>query len=441
MNNSRRNTSAPLTLLLVIFFAGLVAVPLAADPYHYVNTFIGDRAAGMAGAYTAIADGPEGMYYNPAGLAFSPANYISVSTNAFEFRNWTFEDIKDTGVDFNRNSSTFVPNFFGFVQRGRNLVWGFTIYNPDSESVNLRDSFDFDINTSYSQEKYYNEDRETGVTAIGPAVGVLMGDSLGIGFALRGIQTKEESIQREVNQILDTSDALIAQQQSEILSTSQVFAVEAQLGLQYVPTSSLAVGYSGTATVPLYGTSGVTTNSTYVEGVAGLGAALGWANVAGDFSVSSSNIVDDGIFSAVTVSNRLGVAWFASQRLIVAADGSFVVPINPEGTSSDQEKKPTWNAAVGMEYYLTQNYPLRLGVFTNNANTDTVDTEKTDQPEHVDIYGATVSIGFATSDLMLNIGGSYSMGVGKGQIIGGDTDIQTLNRSSAAVFISGGYQF
>lgn len=87
----------PTVLLLVL--GCFVVTGVAADEYHFINTFVGDRAAGMGGAYTAIADGPEGMYYNPAGLAFAPANYVSVSTNAFEFRNSVYEEDRKTRLN------------------------------------------------------------------------------------------------------------------------------------------------------------------------------------------------------------------------------------------------------------------------------------------------------------------------------------------------------
>ena len=41
-----------------------------ADSNHYRNVLVGDRAATMAGAYTAVSDDSSGGYYNPAGLAF-----------------------------------------------------------------------------------------------------------------------------------------------------------------------------------------------------------------------------------------------------------------------------------------------------------------------------------------------------------------------------------
>src|SRR3990172_2529925 len=56
-----------------------------ADEYHYNNILIGDRAAGMAGAYTAISDDPSGLYYNPAGIVFAPRRSFSASVNAYQY--------------------------------------------------------------------------------------------------------------------------------------------------------------------------------------------------------------------------------------------------------------------------------------------------------------------------------------------------------------------
>ena len=64
-------------IIIMIFFC--IITFMFSDEDHYINIFIGDRAAGLGGAYTAIADGPEGAYYNPAGLAFSSAKSPSVT--------------------------------------------------------------------------------------------------------------------------------------------------------------------------------------------------------------------------------------------------------------------------------------------------------------------------------------------------------------------------
>ena len=100
----------------------------------------------------------------------------------------------------------------------------------------------------------------------------------------------------------------------------------------------------------------------------------------------------------------------------------------------------TWNAALGMEWYLSPYFPLRLGVFTNNANTKKILETDRNQEENVDLYGGSISIGYTTSDYSINIGFSGSVGAGKAQIVW-DGETQGLEVFSASLFISGGYQF
>lgn len=436
--------------LCVISVSLLVTIAATAmtDQLHYVNTFIGERAAGMGGAYTAIADGPEGMYYNPGGLAFAPANYISVSTNAFEFRNWTYEDIAETGVDFERSSFALVPNFFGFVQRGARGVWGFTILSPDSISVNLRDTLefpsyrvpageleDYDQDQNVTQQKTLAQDLGYQVFEVGPAYGFALGDKLGLGFALFGGLTTEEELYRETDRYTITEDgSYIAQLHRSITTDRNLLTLRPRAGFQYLISENVTLGLATSIGLPIYEQSGSATTVTGNEEFAG--------GLVEQYETESRNILADGIFTYSTVSNRFGVAWFASRRLILSGDVALYLPINPSDTSSEAELNPTWNAAAGMEYYLGQNFPLRVGVFTNNANSDVPQTGATAQPEHVDLYGITASIGFATADISLSLGGMYSMGTGKAQLIAGDPeDIQKLRRTSASVFVSGGYLF
>ncbi|MBQ2293763.1 MAG: hypothetical protein II258_00150, partial [Spirochaetales bacterium] len=123
-----------------------------ADDYHFNNFFIGDRAASMGGAYCAIADGPEGVYYNPAGLSFSSSNYFSLSANAIQYKQMVYKGIKFNGaeesIDYTRRSFSFIPNFFGFLQKYKHFTFAFTVASPDSELYDQRDSFKIPTSTS-----------------------------------------------------------------------------------------------------------------------------------------------------------------------------------------------------------------------------------------------------------------------------------------------------
>ncbi|MCB1192426.1 MAG: hypothetical protein H7A23_10390 [Leptospiraceae bacterium] len=66
-------------ILFLIFFP----FTLFADSYHNIQSFIGEKAAAMGGAFTAISDDPSGAYYNPAGISFAYNNYVSISANTY----------------------------------------------------------------------------------------------------------------------------------------------------------------------------------------------------------------------------------------------------------------------------------------------------------------------------------------------------------------------
>ena len=74
---------------VAIFFSlaiNSVWAGLSTADFNYINDFMGDRATGLGGAYTAISDDPSGAYYNPAGLAFAYDNQISLSVNSLKVK-------------------------------------------------------------------------------------------------------------------------------------------------------------------------------------------------------------------------------------------------------------------------------------------------------------------------------------------------------------------
>lgn len=80
---------AVLTVSLVLSMLSLPHIDSArADAFNYQMLPLGQRALGMGGAFTGIADDPSASYYNPAGLALIPDSALSASLtiNAFDRR-------------------------------------------------------------------------------------------------------------------------------------------------------------------------------------------------------------------------------------------------------------------------------------------------------------------------------------------------------------------
>ena len=68
MLSSLRNRS----VAFVAAFASFLTARAFAGESHYNHYAVGERAGGMGGAFTALADEATGAYYNPAGILDAP---------------------------------------------------------------------------------------------------------------------------------------------------------------------------------------------------------------------------------------------------------------------------------------------------------------------------------------------------------------------------------
>lgn len=431
-------------LIMMMFCMHLIF----ADDYHFNNFFIGDRAASMGGAYCAIADGPEGVYYNPAGLSFSSSNYFSLSANAIQYKQLIYKGIKFDGakesIDYTRRSFSFIPNFFGFLQKYKHFTFAFTVASPDSELFDQRDSFKIpsaaNNGTSYTNNLNVDLSKTYMVYEAGPSFSFLPSKQFSIGFGLFVRYTNNRQIFQQ-SQVYDLENN--SSQTSDLYSNMRddMVSLVGNFGIQYMPIKYLSIGYS--ASMPLHLVDVKSQKTTVKEGINSLNLALGYfdANVAAKEN-DVINIFEDGLFRSTFVKQTIGIAGFITKSVVVSLDGSFYVAVQDEENEyADFHNWFTWNVSTGVEWYITQNFPLRLGFFTDNANTPELENGKTDQLDHVNMYGGSFSIGYATASMSVNLGATISGGVGKAQMIADSTAIQDLEAFAVTVFISGGYSF
>jgi long-chain fatty acid transport protein len=79
----------PIAVISVALLLSSMRAEIArADAFNYQLLPLGQRALGIGGAFTGIADDPSAAYYNPAGLALVPDSALSASLtlNAFDRR-------------------------------------------------------------------------------------------------------------------------------------------------------------------------------------------------------------------------------------------------------------------------------------------------------------------------------------------------------------------
>jgi hypothetical protein len=461
-NGMKRQSKRVLFLIIGALLCGVVS----ADEFHFINIFVGDRAAGMGGAYTAIADGPEGAYYNPAGLAFSSATYFSLSTNAIQYKRTSYNDIwafsHTPDIDYVRTSFSFTPNFFGFIQKGKRGTFAFTMTSLDNETTDQRDKItvpnvieladltnlnvDQSLNVNFNYINSYNE--------IGISLAYLLHQRVSLGFSVLVGYGNRKTINQNVTQLYASSD----DSQLEYFSITssyfgeQIFSLRPQLGLQIMPTDWLSIGYLATFPVPIFGLY-YTQSTSFTYAGSDINATYNFYDMVSvaDNQQSNQILFRDGLFETSFLKQSLGLAFFVSRSLIISLDGYLYIPF-PFDPDDIYAKRITLNGALGVEWYITPNFPLRAGVFTNRANTAKIEsefdeglgvnlTETVNQKDHVNMYGGTLSIGFATADSGINLGVSVAYGRGDAQILKNFTIAQEAELLAISVFISGGYQF
>ena len=99
------------------------------------------------------------------------------------------------------------------------------------------------------------------------------------------------------------------------------------------------------------------------------------------------------------------------------------------------------NGALGAEYYLSKNWAVRSGLFTDFSNTPAVVDGGTDQKEHIDLFGGSLTVSHFTKNTSISCGGSYKFGSGKAQILGGNSPIQDVTSNSWTLFVSSSYSY
>ena len=108
--------------LQMIAAAALMAWPGAAradSNSHYQDMVVGERAAGMGGAFTALASEATGAHYNPAGIVAASSTVIQLSMSAYKLRSREVDVADLCGTKLSEDDDTFFsfPASFGFVKQ------------------------------------------------------------------------------------------------------------------------------------------------------------------------------------------------------------------------------------------------------------------------------------------------------------------------------------
>ena len=147
---------------ILVFTAGLVLAQTALVPTAWGSAFfiseLGARAQGMGGAFTAVADDPSAIFFNPAGIAFQKGTQIQfdslVVVGLFRFTPSSVP--AGTTVPANGYSGSIKPHFIPVAslymtkEMSPKITLGFGVFTPFGLAANFTNFNDSDpANTKF----------------------------------------------------------------------------------------------------------------------------------------------------------------------------------------------------------------------------------------------------------------------------------------------------
>lgn len=459
-------------LRAAVLALGLTSSPALADLFHYNNLLIGDRAIGLGGAFTAVADDASGVYYNPAGLAFALNNDVSGSANAFYSKETKYKDILPDlvpGEDYSEAAQGSVAPFFGGLQKldsiAKGLVFAFAVYSTNNESTNQNDALVSTIDSSRSTV-YLNFLRNVQLKSensnISGGLGYRVANNFAIGFSAN-LATEYQLLQdyQYTGSVSANSSggygysvqSLNSRQEIELTSlefgfgTQYAFAEKFSVGLNLKYRTLVSQSFSLLINQTVAGNSAACTSFSdcaeeieVVEGgtTTSLGAAAQYRR---------SEIESEDLFGTSQMRARFGLAYFHSTSLLLSFDVAYEGEVEKgsdelaERSSLDFSKEAVVNYHFGTEYYVAPSFPIRFGAFTNNDARPAIDKSKTGQRDQINYTGLTFFGSWAQPNSQLGLGVTYQTGSGEAQKVSNSSTIQEIESTSIVYALSAAQSF
>ncbi len=437
-----------LNKIALIAATGALASTSVADQFHYANIIAGDRAMGLGGAYAGISDDASGVIYNPAGLGFALSNDIQGSANAFYKRTVEYEKVIGDTSYTETSGGAFAP-FFGGLQKLDHIMPGasfaFAIYTSDAE---LKEQDD--LITSDKIHRFHRAtNTKASTTHFAGAFARRINSNLSLGFSLDYMVIEELTQDyQDVFQVnSDNSQyANVTLQNQRILLEGT--GLIAGFGAQYAIGGNFSLGlqvrvgqflsekldYVSEKSVVALDTTGIDDvglDGSYTPG-----------------SVMSRSVIDEDleeILGGIPTEVRLGFAWFASTRILVAMDitqfGETSADVADGVTAPDYDRESVTNFSLGAEYYVTPTIPMRFGMFSNNDARPDIDESKSGQRDHIDYMGYSLFGSLVQPNSQISVGIILQTGSGKAQKISGVTTTQDVVASSNTFAFSATHNF
>ena len=413
----------------------LIAGLAEADESNFRPYLVGARAAGMGGAFTALADDGSGAFYNPGGLAFVKQSQLSVSASVYGRSSGSVDNALGQGREFAYATLNTFPSTtaavwrFGEKDSEDSHVLALSVFVPDAEHVDARDEV---------------AQRENAVFQVVSAQTIWIGPTYARRIGRLGLGASLHFLLGTSSNLLDLTLLQNGGFQTLTVRTDQtVLGLVGALGVRLDLDAHFHLGAS--VFTPEVGLGGGT-RSVFAR----LTTSSDPAN-----PVAVLNATDLHASPTQPLRVQLGAAW-TSGRLTLSADAMFLAPRDAlddaETTPRHVVRRAVVNGSIGAEYVAGDRFPLRAGVFTDfSAAPPPVDVPKgtvsrnSSNTLRENRIGGSASVGVITEHTATDLGLNLSVGRGKSleprNLQFDDYAVMTVSELQTYVFIASSYRF
>lgn len=390
-----------------------------ASPFsHQRNLLPGPRAAAMAGAFTAVADDPSAVYWNPAGLALVEKPEVSVSGLGLVHASTRYDEAVD-GSPFVERTQTYSPGFFGSSLRIGRLGIGYGFSALDERNVNQNDSFgNVELVTGETVDYYRTYQESSNLSAIGAGAAYDLLDGLSFGLAAsyyrRQSAVSNFQIVSAATGAFTTRNLKFETLNEGLLGTAGLLARAGKLRLGFAWRYPFALS-----------------DNTAVSDV--LADSPARDAVPGSANRITSNEGKTSEFDEPAIRTyQLGLAWGTPGVFVVAADVLKHVPADEDAARG---LATAYNYSAGIEAGLGV-LKIRGGALSNVSLYPMPDPEKANQATSMDFHGFSFGLGVATKTREISVGYVRQIGSGKAQMIADSLAIQNVSGSMENLMLS-----
>lgn len=424
-------------LTLGLFTARSSSAGGLATVYDNQSHLMGSRAAGMGGAYTALACDEAALHYNVAGLGCAEHSHLELVANAYMIQSYSLPRALGEGQDLKATTYHSIPSAVGAVyivsrgepetRRGRQ-TFGFLVTVPASISLKSEP-------TNAASRNYLTTSIRDDVLAGDVGYAYQLGSNLTLGLSAGGLlRTSNTATAFLVTRPL----AIPGVAGNEFVSASteaETFAIglRAKVGVRWMPTRSLALGWQlTTPTWDVHGTyrqsynvasatldaSGPSIDATPVRfsGTSGAGFPLRFAFGAAYLGKGYTLSAD----ASVNLPRSIKIASGVVPQRVDGAPRADAAPITLERLVQP-------NVNLGAEVRITPDVAVEVGAFTDLSSVPRRSTNE----DHLDMFGGSLALTLLGAQTRGTFGLSFSYGAAETKVSSGAFTLDAVSSAGS----------